>query len=238
MTSILPLELEDVRFDAGGRVLLDRVTVRFEKQGRSFILGPNGAGKSLLLRIAHGLLQPSAGRVLWSGGDASSCLREQAMVFERPVLLRRSVIANVEYALARRGFGRSIARQKAEAALERTGLQDLAQRNARVLSSGEQQRLALARAWAVDPQVLFLDEPTAALDPSATRSVEQIIEAISNGGTKIIMITHDMAQARRLSDEVLFFNRGMLIERAATKKFFESPESSEARAFARGDLLW
>ncbi|MBW2389364.1 MAG: ATP-binding cassette domain-containing protein [Deltaproteobacteria bacterium] len=238
MTSILPLELEQVCFDAGGRTLLDRVSVRFDSRGRSFILGPNGAGKSLLLRIAHGLLPPSAGRVVWSGGDAISCARNQAMVFERPVLLRRSVIANVEYALARRGFERSSVKRKAEAALERTGLQDFAQRNARVLSSGEQQRLALARAWAVDPQVLFLDEPTAALDPSATRSVEQIIEAISDGGTKIIMITHDMAQARRLADEVLFFNRGALVERAATNEFFDSPKSSEARAFARGELLW
>jgi tungstate transport system ATP-binding protein len=238
MTSILPLELEQVHFEVDGRVLLDRVTARFEASGRSFILGPNGAGKSLFLRIAHGLLQPSAGRVRWSGEARSLCARQQAMVFERPVLLRRSVIANVEYALARRGLARSLARQKAVAALERTGLQDLAQRNARVLSSGEQQRLALARAWAVDPEVLFLDEPTAALDPSATRAVEQIIEAIAESGTKIIMITHDMAQARRLADEVLFFHRGKLVERAATKKFFDSPASSEALAFAQGELLW
>lgn len=238
MSSILPLVLEEVCFEAGGRVLLDRVSVRFEAAGRSFILGPNGAGKSLILRIAHGLLQPTSGRVVWNGGEATSCARKQAMVFERPILLRRSVIANVEYALARRGFGRSAAKRRALDALERAGLQDLAQRNARVLSSGEQQRLALARAWAVDPQVLFLDEPTAALDPSAIRAVERMIEAIADGGTKVIMITHDMAQARRLADEVLFFNKGSLVERATTQKFFEAPESSEARAFTQGELLW
>jgi tungstate transport system ATP-binding protein len=238
MTSILPLVLENICFEAGGRVLLDRVSVRFEASGRSFILGPNGAGKSLILRIAHGLLQPTSGRVVWNGGAARSCARKQAMVFERPVLLRRSAIANVEYALARRGFGRSTAKRRALDALERAGLQDLAQRNARVLSSGEQQRLALARAWAVDPQVLFLDEPTAALDPAATRAVEGIIEAIADGGTKVIMITHDMAQARRLADEVLFFNKGSLVERASTRQFFAAPESSEARAFTQGELLW
>jgi tungstate transport system ATP-binding protein len=238
MNSILPLELEQVCFDAGGRPLLDHVNLGFESAGRSLILGPNGAGKSLLLRIAHGLLRPTAGRVIWSGGDAASCAQQQAMVFERPVLLRRSVIANVEYALAHRGRDRVTARQEAEAALERTGLQDLAERNARVLSSGEQQRLALARAWAVEPQVLFLDEPTAALDPSATRAVEEIIDAIAASGTKIIMITHDMAQARRLADEILFFNRGRLVERAVTEVFFDAPKSPEARAFAKGELLW
>lgn len=236
--SILPLALESIQFEAGGRVLLNRVSVRFAAEGRSFILGPNGAGKSLCLRIAHGLLRPTSGRVVWNGEGATSCADRQAMVFERPVLLRRTVIANVEYALARRNVTRPNAKRRAIEALERTGLQDLAQRNARVLSSGEQQRLALARAWAVNPQVLFLDEPTAALDPSATHSVEQIIDAIAECGTKIIMVTHDMAQARRLADEVLFFNKGMLVEHAPAERFFDAPESPEARAFIQGELLW
>lgn len=238
MTPILPLALEDIRFEADGRVLLKTLNARFESGGRSCIIGPNGAGKSLTLRIAHGLLEPTAGRVVWNGGDARSCARGQAMVFERPVLLRRSARANVEYALHQRGFTGDEGRRKAEAALERTGLMDLAERNARVLSSGEQQRLALARAWAVEPQVLFLDEPTAALDPSATRAVEQIIQAIAEAGTKIIMTTHDMAQAQRLADEILFFNQGALVERAPTQQFFEAPASDEARAFVRGELLW
>lgn len=238
MTSILPLSLEEIQFRVDGRVLLEPLSVSFESEGRSIIIGPNGAGKSLTMRIAHGLLKPTAGRVVWKGGSSGAFAREQAMVFERPVLLRRSTLANVEYALARRGITGHEGRRKAVEALERTGLMELAQRNARVLSSGEQQRLALARAWAVEPQVLFLDEPTAALDPSATRTVEQIIQAIVEAGTKIIMITHDMAQARRLSDEILFFNRGKLVERAPTEQFFEAPESDDARAFVKGELLW
>jgi tungstate transport system ATP-binding protein len=238
MTSILPLTLEDVQFEADGRVLLERLNVRFEPDGRSFIIGPNGAGKSLTLRIAHGLLKPTSGRVVWNGDGSNSFAREQAMVFERPVLLRRTAMANIEYALAQRGITGDEGRCKAEEALTRTGLLDFAQRNARVLSSGEQQRLALARAWAVDPQVLFLDEPTAVLDPSATRQVEQIIAAIADTGTKIIMTTHDMGQARRLSDEILFFNKGTLVERAPVAQFFEAPESDEARAFVKGELLW
>ena len=238
MKSILPLSLEDVQFEADGRVLLERLNVRFELEGRSFILGPNGAGKSLTLRIAHGLLEPTSGRVVWNGESSRNFAREQAMVFERPVLLRRTAIANIEYALARRGITGEEGRRRTVEALTRTGLMDLAERNARVLSSGEQQRLALARAWAVDPQVLFLDEPTAALDPSATRQVEEIIQAIVDSGTKIIMTTHDMGQARRLADEILFFNKGKLVERAPAAQFFDAPESDEARAFVKGELLW
>lgn len=238
MTSILPLALEDICFEVNGRKLLDRISIRFEAGGRCFILGPNGAGKSLLLRIAHGLLLPTNGRVAWSGGSARDCARKQSMVFERPVLLRRSVVANVEYALVQRGFERGSVKSKAMDALERTGLQELAERDARVLSSGERQRLALARAWAVEPEVLFLDEPTAALDPSATRAVEEIIEAIADAGTKIVMTTHDMGQARRLATEVHFLNKGLLVESAPTQQFFEAPSTDEARAFAQGELLW
>jgi tungstate transport system ATP-binding protein len=238
VTSILPMALEGIGFEVENKKLLDDISIRFEVPGRCFVLGPNGAGKSLLLRIAHGLLTPTSGRVVWNGPTGRECARKQAMVFERPVLLRRSVQANVEYALVQRGFERGLVGDKANAALQRTGLQDLAQRDARVLSSGERQRLALARAWAIEPEVMFLDEPTAALDPSATRIVEEVIEAISGAGTKIIMTTHDMGQARRLASEVHFLNKGVLVESASAKSFFESPKTEEARAFIKGELLW
>jgi tungstate transport system ATP-binding protein len=202
------------------------------------ILGPNGAGKSLILRLAHGLLEPSSGSVCWLGAGAAAAALRQAMVFERPVLLRRSAAANVDYALALRGMSRAARRSRVEEVLESTGLAAIAQRSARVLSSGEQQRLTLARAWALSPEVLFLDEPTAALDPSATRSVEGIIERIAASGTKIIMTTHDLGQARRLADEVIFLARGELRERTPADPFFEAPRSEEARAFLRGDLVW
>lgn len=236
--SILPLSLENISFRVGDRDLLDDVNAEFQSTGRSIILGPNGSGKSLTLRIAHGILQPTAGRVVWRGAGAATCAQQQAMVFERPVLLRRSVLANVEYVLAQRGVAQPDRQRRALEALDRTGLVALAKQNARVLSNGEQQRLALARAWVATPEVLFLDEPTAALDPSATRSVEGIIEAIADSGTKIIMVTHDMAQARRLADEVLFFYQGRLLEQSPAEAFFEAPKSKEARAFAVGELLW
>jgi tungstate transport system ATP-binding protein len=237
-TSILPLCLEDVCFEVRGKLLLNKLNARFEPGGKSFILGPNGAGKSLSLRIAHGLLKPTAGRVRWQEPGSERLRQAQAMVFERPVLLPRSVRSNVEFALAHWGIPSVERRARANDALERTGLVDLASRDARFLSSGEKQRLALARAWALEPQVLFLDEPTAALDPAAIRAVETIINSVAEAGTKIIMTTHDLAQARRLADDILFLNRGVLVERTTSQRFFDEPVSDAAKAFVRGELYW
>lgn len=160
------------------------------------------------------------------------------MVFQRPVLLRRSVAANIAYALRLHGVARTERANWIRQALEMAGLASLADRNAWVLSGGEQQRLALARAWALRPEVLFLDEPTANLDPAAARAVEEIITLFRGSGTKIVMTTHDLGQARRLADEVLFLHHGRLLERRPTMEFFEQPQTSEAQAFIRGELLW
>ena len=233
--SILPGRLEAVSFEAGGRALIEALDLEFRAGPRSIILGPNGAGKSLTLRLAHGLLAPSRGRVVWRGPRPA---RRQALVFQRPVMLRRSAAANVDYALAlRRVTGAERVRRR-DRVLERTGLAELARRPARVLSIGEQQRLALARAWAIEPEVLFLDEPTASLDPAATRAVEEIVAAIHAAGTKIVMTTHDLGQARRLADEVVFLHRGRLVEAAPAEQFFDQPRSPEAAVFLKGDLLW
>ncbi len=241
-SGILPLVLEDLRFVAAGRVLLDDISATIGAGARTVILGPNGAGKSLLMRLCHGLITPTGGAVRWLGRAAGQTVRElrrrQAMVFQRPVLLRRSALGNVTHALALAGVARRHRRDQAERALHRFGLADLAQRPARVLSGGEQQRLALARAWAVGPEVLFLDEPTAALDPAATRSVEEAIAAFHAAGVKLILSTHDLGQARRLADEVMFLYRGRLLEQTPADVFFREPRSPEARAFLRGDLLW
>ncbi len=241
--TILPLSLSGVSYEAQGQRLIDGLSIVFAAGPRSIVLGPNGAGKSLLLRLCHGLLRPTSGRVAWAGAgdrakDGAEVARHQAMAFQRPVLLRRSALANVTYPLALRGVPRKRRKERALAALERAGLADLAQRPARVLSGGEQQRLALARAWVLEPQVLFLDEPTANLDPGATRRIEALIDGFHRNGTKIVMTTHDLGQARRLADEVLFLHCGRLVERAPAETFFDCPESREAAAFLKGDLLW
>ncbi len=234
---ILPLAVEGLCYAVGGEALLHGLSFTLDAGPRSIILGPNGAGKSLTLRLCHGLLEPTAGRVGWAV-DGAAARRRQAMVFEKPVMLRRSVAANVAYALTVNGAPRRARAALVEAALEHTGLKALARRSARALSAGEQKRLALARAWAPRPEVLFLDEPSSNLDPAATKAVEEIIKDIHRSGTKVVMTTHDLAQARRLGDEVLFLHRGHLLEHAPAERFFAGPESPEARAFIRGELLW
>ena len=233
---MLPLVLENVSFAANGKTILHEVCVELSAGPRTVILGPNGAGKSVLLRLCHGLLNPTAGRVTWKG--ATGGRRGQAMVFQRPVMLRRSAFANVLYGLKLAGVTTHLREQKACDVLDAVGLMAVSSHPARVLSGGEQQRLALARAWALNPEVLFLDEPTANLDPNAAREVEIIIHQIAAGGTKIVMTTHNLGQARRLGDEILFLSHGRLVERSPAAPFFQRPASAEAAGFIRGELPW
>jgi tungstate transport system ATP-binding protein len=224
---ILPLRLEEASFGT----IIHPLTLEIEAGPSTIILGANGAGKSVLMRLMHGLLAPTSGSVSWSGSAG-----RQAMVFQRPIMLRRSALANVAYAV--NAAGMPGAEKVAMEALKEVGLTHLAHRPARVLSGGEQQRLALARAWALHPEVLFLDEPTASLDPSATREIEAVIRAFDASGTKIVMATHNLGQARRLGDEVLFIHQGRLVERASVERFFKQPGTAEAAAFIKGELPW
>ena len=233
---MLPLVLDRVHYVADGRTIIERVSVEVEAGPRTIILGPNGAGKSVLMRLCHGLLTPTAGRVEWRG--TRNGRERQAMVFQRPVMLRRSALANIAYGLKLAGVSPRERELRARDVLEAVGLAGIADRPARVLSGGEQQRLAVARAWALGPEVLFLDEPTANLDPGATRDIETLIGQIRAGGTKIVMTTHNLGQAKRLGDEILFLDRGRLVERASVDQFFTKPASAEADAFIRGELPW
>jgi len=237
-STILPLALDNVSFVAGGRAIVDSISCEIAAGGRTIIVGPNGAGKSVLMRLCHGLLQPTAGRVFWRGASGNAVHRRQAMVFQRPVMLRRSALANIEYALALQNVSRGERARQAQDALARVGLAHLSDRPARVLSGGEQQRLALARAWALRPEVLFLDEPTASLDPGAAREIENAIAAVHASGTKIVMTTHNLGQARRLGDDILFMHQGRLAERAPAERFFTATATTEAAAFIKGELPW
>jgi len=236
--SLLPLRLHEVSFAAGGRTIIDRISIEIEAGPSTVILGANGAGKSVLMRLMHGLLEPTSGRVEWSAPERRGAPRKQAMVFQRPVLLRRSAQANVSYALRVAGVREPERGTLVRESLESVGLAYLAHRSARVLSGGEQQRLALARAWALHPEVLFLDEPTASLDPGATREIESVIRAFDAAGTKIVMATHNLGQARRVGDEILFLDQGRLLERAPVEQFFSKPQSAQAAAFIKGELPW
>ena len=236
--SLLPLALHDVVFAVREHTILHGITLTLDAGPRTLIVGPNGAGKSVLLRLCHGLLKPTSGRIVWNSPEVPDAPRRQAMVFQRPVMLRRSALANVVYALQCSGVLAPWRRERAFAALERVGLNAFADRPARVLSIGQQQRLALARAWALDPEVLFLDEPTASLDPGATQEIEGAILAMHAAGTKIVMVTHNLGQARRMGDEILFMHQGRIVERAPAERFFREPHTRQAAQFLEGELPW
>ncbi len=233
---LLPLTVERLTYEADGQRLLKDLSFRISSAARTVVLGPNGAGKSLLLRILHGLIHPSAGRADWNGLTPRAAKRLQSMVLQRPVLLRRSVAANLDHALQLRRVPRARRKALVMEALGQAGLARLARRPARSLSGGEQQRLGIARAWVLRPDVLLLDEPTTSLDPGATRAVEAMIRAVDAAGTKIIMSTHDIGQARRLAGDVLFLHRGRLLEHAPAATFFETPQDPAAVRFIAGEL--
>src|SRR5688572_7027232 len=233
---MLPLVLDQICYVVDGKSIIDRVSMEIADGPRTVILGPNGAGKSVLMRLCHGLLAPTSGNISWRG--PASGRSRQAMVFQRPVMLRRSAYANVVYGLELAGVSARERALRARDVLEAVGLADVADHPARVLSGGEQQRVALARAWALGPEVLFLDEPTANLDPGATRDVESLVGQIRASGTKIVMSTHNLGQAKRLGDEILFLSQGRLVERTPVERFFTKPASPEADAFIRGELPW
>ena len=239
-TSILPLVLENVSYIMDGTALLRDISFQLPPGRRTALLGYNGAGKSLLLRLCHGLLRPTSGRLRWqghAGGHALKVARAQAMVFQRPVMLRRSVLDNLLFVLKARGWHGETVRQRVHEALRLCGIAHLARHPARTLSGGEQQKLALARAWLLQPEVLFLDEPTASLDPAATLELEALMQRLHENGTTIMFATHDMGQARRLADHVLFLHNGLLLEDAPAEQFFRQPATPEARAFLAGELM-
>jgi tungstate transport system ATP-binding protein len=235
-TSCLPIVFRNASVRVGDLTILDRISLSLESGAPTVLVGPNGSGKTTLIRAGMGLSLPTSGSITW-GGRAHSPGKRQAMVFQRPVMLRRTVAANVGYALAAAGMSPRKHPARIADLLRRVGLEDLADRPARRLSGGEQQRLALARALARDPEILFLDEPTASLDPAATKAVEDIVGSIAASGIKIVTTTHDLGQAHRISSEIVFLLRGRLVEHAPAERFFASPATPEAAAFLRGDLV-
>ena len=219
----------DLRFSIEGRAKINIPMLRLDGEGPTMILGANGAGKSLTLRLLHGLLAPQTGQI-------STPATRQAMVFQKPVLLRRSVLANVEYALKACGSPRKTRRALAHDWLAEAQLIAAARQAARTLSGGEQQRLALVRALATDPEILFLDEPTSSLDPAATHAIEAMILRASAHGTRIVMVTHDLGQAKRLGRDIVFLHRGEVACHQPADAFFAKPESIAAKRYLCGDL--
>ena len=233
---MFPLRIAGLRFVPNGRAILDGLDLELSGEGISVILGPNGTGKTVLLNLLAGLLPASGGRIDWGGAGVPA--GRLAMVFQQPALLRLSVFTNVEFALRPQVMTAAERRARTIEVLTRVGLAHRAKDCARLLSGGERQRLALARGWAVRPRLLLLDEPTASLDPSATEQVERIIREIRTDGAKVLMTTHNLGQATRLADDIIFIAEGRVQEHVPAQRFFARPQSPAARAFMQGELPW
>ena len=234
--SDLPIRFGDVTVSAGAVTVLDRVSLAIQPGAPTVLIGPNGAGKTTLLRLAMGLIPPSRGHVTWDGVAGVPPIK-RAIVFQRPVMLRRSAAGNIRYALAAAGVPRPQRDVRARELCALVGLDGLSDRPARKLSGGEQQRLALARALAKEPQILLLDEPTASLDPAATKAIEDVIRAVVARGIKVVMSTHDLHEARRLAGDIVLMHSGRVIESGPADAFFHAPTSEGARRFIAGELL-
>ncbi len=232
----LPVMIADARIVAGGRTILDGVSLTFAAGAPTALIGPNGSGKTTLLRAAMDLLPLTSGRITWGGLDAAPPDR-RAILFQRPAMLRRSAAGNIAYALGAAGVPRHQHAARIADLLALVGLNGFAERPARRMSGGEQQRLALARALARDPALLFLDEPTASLDPAATKTIEDIVRDVAARGVKVVMSTHDLGQAKRLAGHVVLLHCGRVVEDSPAESFFAKPATEEARKFIAGELL-
>lgn len=233
MTAAFPLTLAGVLVRRQGKRVLGPVDLTLARDGATMILGPNGSGKTTLLRVMHGIERTTGGQVIWAQDDPA----KHAFVFQSPIVMRRSVAENLAYPL------RLLKRPKAEIAaavdgwLARIGLAAIAQSPATRLSGGERQKLAIARALIRKPDVLFLDEPCANLDGHATAEIEALLQEIVAGGTRIVMATHDMGQARRLADDLVFMLDGKPHETGDAAALFAKPQTKEFAAFLRGDIV-
>ena len=229
MTELFKLDSVSVSF--GPIAALTACSLRIQAGDRLALVGANGSGKSTLLRCLHGLIQPPKGRI---DRDANA---RQAMLFQRPYLLRASVQNNIALGLWLGGMPWRQARADALQALARVGLAELAPRNARALSGGQQQRVALARAWALKPQVLLLDEPTSSLDPTAKREVERLMAEFSDAGMTLIFSSHNLGQVKRLASRVIYLEHGRLVADLPTAAFFGGPLPPAAAHFLKGELV-
>jgi tungstate transport system ATP-binding protein len=234
--SELPVVMSEVAIVAGEVTIVDAINLFFLPGLPSVLIGPNGSGKTTLLRAAMGLIPVTRGRITWGGREAAPPTR-RAIMFQRPVMLRRSAAGNLRYALAAANVPHRERDARAAELLALVGLDGLSERPARRLSGGEQQRLALARALARDPELLFLDEPTASLDPAATKAIEDIVRAIGARGVQVVMATHDLGEAKRLAGDIVLLHRGRIIESGPAAEFFAQPRTEAARRFIAGELL-
>lgn len=234
--NILPLVLSGVVARARGKQLLGPVDLTIGQQGVTIVMGPNGAGKTTLLRVMHGLQRLAAGSVDWAVDEAEA-RQKQAFVFQSPIMMRRRVVESIAFPLLLNGVGKLEAHKQAEDWAIRVGLEHVLRVWAPMISGGEKQKLALARALIYQPEILFLDEPCANLDGRSMREIETILTDAASAGTRIVMATHNIGQARRLASEVMFVCGGKVLETTPADEFFNQPKTPEALAFINGEIV-
>ncbi len=232
----MSVSLKEVVVKRRNKVVFGPINLELGAAGFTIVLGPNGAGKTTLLKVLHGVERISAGTVQWSVPD-NQARQAQAYVFQSPIMLRRSVRKNLAYPLELLGQNKADIAQQVDKWARSIGLQDALDSPAPRLSGGERQKLALGRALIRSPKVLFLDEPCANLDGRSTREIEALLLAATKAGTRIIMTTHDLGQARRLAGDVLFLLNGAVHEQSSASEFFAEPRTPEAKSFLEGDIV-
>ena len=230
----LPIFIKDLTLILDNRKILSSLNLSINSDDVTVIMGPNGAGKSLFLKILNGILTPTSGCITWNNKKQfSDTINTQAFVFQKPILLRRSVIANLDYMDSVLGYKKKISKDRL---LEIVQLKKQKNQPARMLSLGEQQRLSLIRSLMLRPNLLLLDEPTANLDPASTKIIEDIILNLKMMGIKIIFVTHNILQAKRIADEIIFLNEGKMVEHLNKQEFFSNSKSIEVQNYLNGIL--
>ena len=230
----LPIYIKDLSLILDERKILSSLNLSINSDDVTVIMGPNGAGKSIFLKILNGILTPTSGCITWNNKKQfSDTLNTQAFVFQKPILLRRSVIANLDYMDSVLGYKKKISKDRL---LEIVQLQKQKNQPARMLSLGEQQRLSLIRSLMLRPNLLLLDEPTANLDPASTKIIEDIVLNLKKMGIKIIFVTHNILQAKRIADDIIFLNKGKMVEHLDKEEFFSNSKSIEVQNYLNGIL--
>ena len=234
--SLLPLKIDNLSYVKGKRTLLDNISCTIDSKGITLVMGPNGAGKTLFLRCLHGLTKVTINSITYAGINLNEKIRLcQSMVFQSPILMRRTVLQNILFVINQRKI--KIVRKKIIDLLKKVDLAHLIYFSAIHLAGGEKQRLSLARALITSPNILFLDEATSNLDPYSVQIIERFIKEVNNKGTKVIAVTHDLLQARRLANDIIFFHKGNICEQSLAKNFFIKPKSKEGRLFIKGKIV-
>ena len=233
---MFPLSISSLEINVKSKKLLGPINLLINQKGITIVLGANGSGKTTLLEALHGLRELSKGKIEWSIPN-NQAAQQQSFVFQSPIMLRRSVLENLVYPLRVRRISKAIAIEEAKQWAQKIGLENKINQQAPLLSGGEMQAVAVARALITKPKMLFLDEPTASLDGLAKKTIEEILLIAAKSGTKIIMSTHDLGQAKRLANDIIYLHKGILESHGSKEDFLNSPPSDAARQFLAGDIV-